>query len=143
MNNEPERRKLIYCLAEKLCKKLNQAGFIVHRYNAETSNSVYLKIDYGVNNCIRISDHIGKAHMKYRYNIGPYIKNKHTKPDGRNYYMPNQVRILVNDIISDRDKKVYQLGMEAYYELMCEEKAHKGRSGFWDRAELVGEKSYE
>lgn len=120
MSYESDNHRLIYSVAEKLCKKLNQVGFIVHRYNAETSNSVYLNLDNGVSNSIRISDHVGKAHMKYRYNIGPHIQTRYTKPDGRNYYMPSQIKVLVNDIISDRDKKIYQLGIEAYYELMCE-----------------------
>ena len=61
-------------IAEMLCRNLISEGFIIQRYDAYSSNSIYLKLDYGVCNSIRISDHPGKKYLKYRYNIGPYVK---------------------------------------------------------------------
>lgn len=35
-------------IAKVLVQKLLDMGFTVHRYNAVTTNSIYLKLDYGV-----------------------------------------------------------------------------------------------
>lgn len=59
-------------VAEILVEKLKESGFIVHKYNAVTTNSIYLKLDYGVCCGIRIADHKGKKKYHYRFNV---IKN--------------------------------------------------------------------
>ena len=41
-------------IAKVLVQKLLDMGFTVHRYNAVTTNSIYLKLDYGVCCGIRI-----------------------------------------------------------------------------------------
>lgn len=47
-------------LAAYVCDKL--AGkVLIHRYDAYSTNSVYLKFDYGLGNSLRLSDHTGKA----------------------------------------------------------------------------------
>ena len=51
----------INSLADYIANRLISEGFIVQRYNAYTTNSIYLKLDYGVCNSIRISDHPGKS----------------------------------------------------------------------------------
>ena len=33
-------------IAEILINKLNELGFIIHKYNAVTTNSIYLKLDF-------------------------------------------------------------------------------------------------
>lgn len=62
-------------IADYLSEELKNNGFTVHRYDAFSTKSIYLKLDYGVCNSIRISDHNGKKYLKYRYNIGEGIKN--------------------------------------------------------------------
>lgn len=43
-------------LAAYVCDKL--AGkVLIHRYDAYSTNSVYLKFDYGLGNSLRLSDH--------------------------------------------------------------------------------------
>ena len=56
-------------IADSLIHTLSQAGFTIQRYDASTTDSIYLKLDYGVGNSIRISNHTGKKHLNYRYNI--------------------------------------------------------------------------
>lgn len=56
----------IQSIADSLIHTLSQAGFTIQRYDASTTDSIYLKLDYGVGNSIRIS---GKKHLNYRYNI--------------------------------------------------------------------------
>lgn len=56
-------------IAKILVQKLLDMGFIVHRYNAITTSSIYLKLDYGVCCGIRISNHNGKKKYHYRFNV--------------------------------------------------------------------------
>lgn len=35
---------------------------VIHRLDAYSTNSIYLKFDYGIVNSLRISDHEGKKH---------------------------------------------------------------------------------
>ena len=48
MKNELEN------LADSIANRLAREGFIVQRYDAKTTDSIYLKLDYGVCNSIRI-----------------------------------------------------------------------------------------
>ena len=55
-------------LAAYVCDKL--AGkVLIHRYDAYSTNSVNLKIEYGLGNTLRLSDHTGKAGLNNRINI--------------------------------------------------------------------------
>lgn len=59
-----ENTKTIRDLAAYVCDRL--AGkVLIHRYDAYSTNSVYLKFDYGVANSLRIADHAGKKHLAY------------------------------------------------------------------------------
>ena len=62
-------------LARIVASRLVSEGFKVHRYDAVTTNSVYLKPDYGACGSIRISDHPGYKHLSYRWNIGSHIED--------------------------------------------------------------------
>lgn len=56
-------------VAKILIQKLIEMGFIIHRYNSITTNSIYLKLDYGVCCGIRIADHKGKKKYHYKFNV--------------------------------------------------------------------------
>lgn len=56
-------------IANILVQQLKNMGFIVHRYNSVTTNSIYLKLDFGVCCGIRIADHNGKKKYHYRFNV--------------------------------------------------------------------------
>ena len=55
-------------MAKILINELSKLGFVIHRYNAVTTNSIYLKLDFGVCCGIRISNHSGKKKYHYRFN---------------------------------------------------------------------------
>lgn len=55
-------------LAERIISELKDK-VVIHRYDAYSTNSIYLKFDYGVANSLRISDHPGKRHLRYRFNL--------------------------------------------------------------------------
>lgn len=87
-------------LAAYVCDKL--AGkVLIHRYDAYSTNSVYLKFDYGLGNSLRLSDHTGKAGLNYRFNIITTMKSLGIDTSGeypRFYYPPDMVDQAIADI---------------------------------------------
>lgn len=127
-------------IADFLCKKLLDEGFVIQRYDAYSTNSIYLKLDYGVCNSIRISDHPGKKHLKYRYNIGPNITEYKEVKDRfpRYYYRADKLNNLIKKILKDRDLKKKRYGELAYQNYMKRNKQEKsGDRGFWRDARIV------
>lgn len=121
-------------------KSLDVAEFAVQRYDAYSTNSVYLELDYGVCNSIRISDHPGKKYLKYRYNIGPFVngfkevKDKHP----RFYYRVDKSARMIKRIIQDRDAKKFHYGESGYERLMRKNQSERaGARGFWSKAVLL------
>ena len=102
-------------LADYLCGRLIAEGFTVQRYEAYKTDSIYLKLDFGVCNSIRISDHPGKRYLKYRYNIGPFVKeyqyeNKRGLP--RLYFCQDQVDALIEQVLRDRKSRIKRYGAD-------------------------------
>ena len=127
-------------MADRLSSELINAGFIVQRYDAYSTDSIYLKLDYGMCNSIRISNHNGKKYLNYKYNLRSDIKTfKREKNDYTRYYYPfKKVKKLIQDIICDRQEKINKHGEQEYFELMKIEKQLKhDTKGFWSKAYLV------
>lgn len=97
-------------IADYVIARLKSEGFTIQRYNSYSTNSVYLKLDYGVVNSIRISDHKGKKHLQYRYNLSQQHKgvSRAKSPQGldRFYYGFAQVDAMLTDIIEARQSKL-------------------------------------
>lgn len=124
-------------LADLIAKALIKEGFIIQRYDSYTSNSIYLKLDYGVCNSIRISDHPGKKYLKYRYNIGPFIDGYRKEKDkfDRFYYRADKYENMVKKIIKDREFKKSRYGEDGYRKFMQKNRNEKaGSLGFWKEA---------
>lgn len=133
-------------IADRLIDLLSAEGFTIQRYDAYGTNSVYLKLDYGVCNSIRISDHPGKKHLKYMYNVLTCHKGEPRREmDGfaRYYYKGNkkQIDTMLRKIISVRDKKIHNFGRAGYLIQMKIAKAENenNRVGFWSQAVTVFE----
>lgn len=126
-------------IAEYIIQVLKQHGFTIHRYDAYSTNSIYLKLDYGVCNSIRISDHSGKKYLKYKYNLildGETKEIKDTYP--RYYYNQNSLNDMIDKIISDKNQKVNKYGQVSYDKFMRENnKKSTNKKGFWAQAKLV------
>ena len=71
-----EKERTLQEIADSICRRLKKKGFSILHYDAMSTDSIYLKLDYGVCNSIRIGGHRGKSKLKYRYNIGTNIKKK-------------------------------------------------------------------
>lgn len=127
-------------LADSIAKRLIEEGFTVQRYNAYTTNSIYLKLDYGVCNSIRISDHPGKRYLKYRYNIGSFVKEYRKEKDkfDRFYYRADKSKNMIKKIIEDREAKKSRYGEDGYIRLMQKSKSENaGTLGFWSKDVLL------
>lgn len=127
-------------LADFIAGQLIREGFVVQRYDSCTSDSIYLKLDYGVCNSIRISDHQGKKHLKYRYNIGPFVKEYNMEKDkfDRFYYRADKAKNMIRKILADRESKKSRYGEGHYRTFMETNKREKvGTIGFWKDAVLL------
>ena len=100
-------------IAQYLENKLLEQGFIIHRYDSYSTNSIYLKLDYGVMNSIRISDHKGKQYLSYKYNIECGIKVAKWYKDDRGFWRYNcpntqqEIDKLIEIIIDNKNNKLF------------------------------------
>lgn len=137
-----ERTNKVICIeaAEYLIKKLKHLGFTILRYNSYSSNSIYLKLDEGVTGTIRISDHRGKKHLKYRYNlILKHEQRLETRGGYDMYYFPMQsIDLLIQKAVYDRQQRIEKYGILNYNKYR-EQNRQEGKSkrGFWQQAEYV------
>lgn len=136
-----ENTKTIRDLAAYVCDRL--AGkVLIHRYDAYSTTSVYLKFDYGVANSLRIADHAGKKHLAYRFNIILDLaepKNDLSDRFPRNYYPPEMVDQAIEDILAGVEaKRARYRDYEAVMEVAKAKAEHE--RGFWQQARLVKQK---
>ena len=126
MNNE------LSSIAEYVIDKL-KGKVIIHRYDAFSTNSIYLKFDYGVANSLRISDHKGYKHLDYRFNI-ILGRKTHDINKGREYtkefFPAEDVDLVIKKILEN--KRSRQKKYRDYNAVV--EKAKKERNqnlSFW------------
>lgn len=131
--------KQIADIADKLVGALGNKGFVIQRYDAFKTDSVYLKLDYGVCNSIRISDHPGKQNLQYRYNvlIGGEI-NIIEERYIRYFYNEDTLKELYYQILLDKKMKIDKYGKNRYESLMIKNRRdHENEKGFWKQAKVV------
>lgn len=112
---------------------------IIHRYDAYTTNSIYLKFDYGAANSLRISDHNGKKHLAYRFNVNVDIA-KPFRRKNRGYFQDFYPASMTDEVISQilKNKEERQKRYKNYDEVVesCKEKSlHE--LGFWTQAREI------
>lgn len=134
-----EKERTLQEIADSICRRLKKKGFSILRYDAMSTDSIYLKLDYGVCNSIRIGGHRGKSKLKYRYNIGTNIKKVEQVHDQftQFYYPASEEDRLIQRILFDRKVKREQYGSR-YAAFMAQNKTQMGRvPGFWSSAHEV------
>lgn len=115
-------------------------GIVVMRYDAISTHSVYLKFDDGVLGSLRISDHAGKKHLKYKYNLtmGSARKKRTHKGKVQCFAPFKDIEILFQQVLDDRDKLVDRYGAYLYTEFMKKNRIEADYSkGFWAHADYV------
>lgn len=127
-------------VAAKVSKELREMGMVVQRYDAYSTNSIYLKVDYGMINSIRISDHDGKKHLRYRFNILTSIDEYKMEQEDliREYYPVDSINKMLVKIIKKKTALIDKYGRDGYLKQMIEiEKKNRNKRGFWEQAYLV------
>lgn len=129
-------------IANYLIKQLKANGFIIQYYKAYSSNSIYLKLDYGVANSIRISDHKGKSHLHYRYNLCSHHQKfscSKTHRDLQRYFYPfKEVDTMIALIVKERNEKLLKYGRDRYIGFIKKNITEKQNTqGFWAQAQLI------
>ncbi|WP_312753731.1 hypothetical protein [Rummeliibacillus suwonensis] len=126
--------------ADYLVTQFKMLGLKVMRYDAFSTRSVYLKLDDGVVGTIRISDHGGKKHLRYKYNL---IKNsnryKRNDKGVERYFFPmRDIDLLIEKIMYDKSILMQKYGQnqyERYMKMNCER--GKNHKGFWQQAKYM------
>ena len=117
----------------KLLSDLDREGFILQYYEAFSTSSCYIKLDYGISNSIRIADHKGKDKYPYRFNLMLNL-NESYEENGRNYYSINDYNKMIQDIKNFRDNKLDEYGFSYYEYMLNNKKDAKNKKGFWTKA---------
>lgn len=127
--------------AKRIIQVLKREGVVIQRYDAYSSNSIYLKLDYGMCHTIRISDHMGKKYLKYRYNILSNLDEFSVKkgPPVQYFHPMKDVDIVIGNILAAREELIARNhGMFIYSQQMKLQRfRNKGNDGFWRQARIV------
>ena len=113
---------------KQIIEELKKHDFVISTYHSYTTSSIYIKLDYGVANGIRIADHRGKKKYKYRYNVMNDLERDYSEVDGgyeRFYYRPKHIKKLVKKIVKDKELKLTRYGQANYLKYMEIEKEKK------------------
>lgn len=108
-------------IANKIISELKELGFIVHRYNAHSTNSIYLKLDFGVCCGIRIADHNGKKKYHYRFNVfKDYKGDKIILRDNliSYFYTFDEIPRLIEGVKKEKEDKLKKYGCDSYKKYM-------------------------
>lgn len=126
-------------LTQNIIEKLKEEGVIIQYYSSLKSKSVYLKLDFGVLKSVRISDHPGQKHLKYRYNIGSNItKVRYDRADKRFFYPADEVDKMLAQILKDRNDKIKRYSKERYSDYMTmNQRDNSSSNGFWKDSVIV------
>lgn len=126
-------------IAEHMIRTLKDNNVAIQRYDSATTSSIYLKLDYGVAFSIRISNHKGKKHLKYRYNVLLDEPSHYDAIAQRYYYNQTNVDMMLNHILAERQRKISKYGVTNYKNFMINnQKSHaKDKRGFWNQSRLI------
>jgi len=126
---------------EAVIKKLKEKEFHLLGYGSYTTNSYYIKMDYGVVGSLRISDHHGKKHLKYKYNLLSNLTESYIDIQGtftRHYYTFDDVEEMINDIVSEREEKMNKWPSGVYEAFMNKNQTDSiGKKGFWSQCKVI------
>ena len=126
-------------VAKLLQNELISNGFTVHRYNAYSTDSIYLKVDGGLCKSIRISDHTGKGHLRYTYNLLSTVKEFYSEEDNGvvRYYYPynNWLRVLKSVMAVREDLQTRY--SKSWYDKEVKRLISSSKKGIWSGAYLV------
>lgn len=120
--------------AEQIIKKLKRQGITVQEYH--TKNNIYLKLDYGVLNTVKIGNNEKDKHLEYRYVIHNEIFiNRYDTFKKQFEFSMLDVDLLIDQILKDHYNKKNRYGFN-YSKYMDNNKKHLN-STLWANAILA------
>lgn len=125
-----ETNKILY----KILEILDGKGFVLYYYKAYSTSSCYIKLDFGVCQSIRISDHKGIEKYKYTFNLLLDI-DKSYKEDNRNYYCLKDLDIMIKDIVKYKKDLEEKYGFNYFQYMLNNKNMYLNKyKGFWQNA---------
>lgn len=138
-------RKRGDAVARQISRALIRRGCTVHRYDAISTSSIYLKVDWGAGLSIRIADHAGYKHLNYRFNVDTSMASGwrkvrcdcHGRSFTRTFYGIGSVSNLVGDVMRRRERIIEAEGDGAYRERVgrLRDEAARATRGFFAHPE--------
>lgn len=136
--------KQIRDIADKICRQLVERGVVVQRYEAFSTNSIYLKFDCGLANSLRIGDHRGKQHLSYMFmvDVNYFGNRKKIRSNYTQYiYSPSkkQIKKLIDHILIHRSYRIESYGGYTNYreQMKCQYIKNRDQKGFWSQAKFI------
>lgn len=120
-------------LFNQIIKELKKYDFVISTYHSYSTSSIYIKLDYGLANGIRIADHKGKKKYKYRYNVMNDLEKDYKTIDRgfeRYYFTPKNIRKMVLRIVLDKQSKLCRYGMDKYKFYMAQKQKEEVNKRF-------------
>ena len=115
-----------------LLRRLDKEGFVLHYLQAYSTNSCYIKMDFGVCKSIRIADHKGIDKYEYTFNLMLGLDKSYVD-NGRHFYSLDDVEIMIQDIKTHREILQDEYGFK-YFEFMLKNKKEmETKKGFWEK----------
>ena len=115
-----------------LLRRLDKEGYILHYLQAYSTNSCYIKMDFGVCKSIRIADHKGIEKYEYTFNLMLNLDKSYTE-DERHYYCLDDMEKMIDDINKHKEEIQKEYGFR-YYEFMLKNKKEmENKKGFWEK----------
>ena len=111
-NKITKERKIAY----KIKTLLNRRGFVVNIKYSKKTKSVYLEIDNGACNGIRISNHKNKK-SRFKYNVIRNYNGKKIELENgmtKNFYDFKNIGRLITDIELERSNRIINFGYQGY-----------------------------
>ena len=125
-------------IVKRIAERLLEAGVDIRYYSAYSTSSRYMKLDDGVLNTVRISNHPGKPRLRYRYEIGPHIKKRRTVMKNgypSHLYPEADIDVLIGDILAERACRIDAWGEDRYASFREKNvRDNADAKGFWAQA---------
>lgn len=146
-SHKPSKKKgrRIRGVADVLVSALQSKGIKVMRYDAYSSNSIYLKFDYGLLYTLRLSDHRGKRHLVYRFNAIYGYKGPGARETKWGWYQEfytlqnpdlNEMYLSILELKKEQLQKYGPIGYKIEMQMAINRNKHN--KGFWKAANDLG-----
>lgn len=128
-------------IANEFVKIMLEQGIVVQAYSAYSTNSLYVKLDYGVIGTVRFSDHKGKPEYPYKFQVRTDVKV--TKKYRNGIFHPKGIDKLISHITTLKNTRINKYGARSYEWYMRKNYYdNKNTRGFWREAVTLNPKDF-